>query len=509
MASPIEQTPRGARELSVTSPWDGQEIGRIDNQSAAEVQAAVDSAREAQRRWAALDVSDRARHLKRLRGVFLQRAEELIDILVRENGKTREEAIYAEILGSAMHMAFTINKGPRAIRPRRIRKWGMSLLTRSNIIHYVPRGVVGIISPWNYPLAIPISDAFPAWLAGNAVVLKPSEHASLAPLVFKEIFDDANLDPDLFQVVTGLGPTGAALIDSGIDKMVFTGSVKVGRIVGASCAERLIPCTLELGGKAAVVALDDCDIERTARAIVWGGFFNAGQTCIGVERVFAQQPIYEDLLKRTVELTKSLRLGDRGDLDMGAMPFAKQVDTVANLVDDARDKGAAILTGGQRTPGPGRFYPPTVVANTTRDMDIMSQEIFGPAIPFAPFAEDEDAVRLNNDSPLGLNTYVFGGARRRTYGVARQLRAGTVMINDVVSNFAYPELPFGGVKDSGVGRNHGIEGLRAMCESRVISDRAQWPRRMLWWHPYDRKRANWVLSQTGKLMTLLDSLKWF
>ena len=360
------------------------------------------------------------------------------------------------------------------------------------------------------PAGDSLSDIFPALIAGNAVVLKPSEYGSLCNLVFKEIFDDANMDPDLFQVVTGLADTGAALIDSGIDKMIFTGSVKVGRIVGAACAERLIPCTLELGGKASLIALEDCNLERTARAIVFGGFLNSGQTCIGVERVFAQKSIYEELLRRTVELTKSLRIGDRtGELDMGAMPFGKQIDVVDGLVEDAREKGAAILTGGQRTPGPGRFYPPTIVANTSPDMDIMSAEIFGPAVPFASFDTDEDAIRLNNESHLGLNTYVFGGDRRRSMNVAKQLEAGTVMINDVVMSYTFPELPFGGLKASGINKVHGLQGIRAMCEQRVITDRAPWPKRDVWWQPYDRKVANWVLSQMGRVVSMLDSLKWF
>lgn len=507
MASPAE-TATSQREIVVTSPWDGREISRLPVHDATHVKRVMERARAAQQKWAQVPVKDRARQLKRLRGVFIQRSEEVTDIVVRENGKTREEAFMAEVCAPVLHMTYYASKGPRMLRPRRVRRWGASLLSRGSYIHYAPRGVIGIISPWNYPLVVPVTDLIPSLLAGNAVVLKPSEWSPLTALTFKAIFDESGLDPDLFQVVTGFAETGAALIDSGIDMMVFTGSVKVGRIVGAACAERLIPCTLELGGKASLIALDDCNIERTARAVVWGGFFNAGQTCIGVERVLAHKDIHGPLLARVVELTKSLRLGKTGEIDMGAMPFPGQIDNVERLVDDARNKGADILTGGKRPSGNGRFYPPTVVANARGDMDIMHAEIFGPAVPFMQFESDEEAIRLNNESHLGLNAYVFGGDRGRCRAVADRLEAGTVQINDVVASFAYPELPFGGVKASGVGRNHGVEGLRHLCETRVVNEHRPGPKREIWWHPYNRKLVATVKKNLGRVAGLLDSLWW-
>ena len=346
MASPVH-TVGASEEIVVTSPWDGREIGRVPVHSAQVVRAVVESARVAQRKWAQVPAKERARALRRLRGVFIARAEEVVDLVVRENGKTREEAIVAEVMATMLFMSYYPKIGPKALKPRRVARWGLSVVTtRKNTIYRIPRGVVGIISPWNYPLLVPATDFIPALMAGNAVVLKPSEWSPLVALQFKEIFDSSGMDPDLFQVVTGYGATGAALIDSGIDMMIFTGSTKVGKIIGEECGKRLMPHTLELGGKAAVIALDDAPLERTARAIVWGGFFNSGQSCIGVERVMIQDTIYDPLLRRIVSLTKSLRLGKSGQLDMGCMPFPRQIDNVERLVEDARSKGAEILTGG-------------------------------------------------------------------------------------------------------------------------------------------------------------------
>jgi succinate-semialdehyde dehydrogenase/glutarate-semialdehyde dehydrogenase len=332
-------------------------------------------------------------------------------------------------------------------------------------------GVIGVISPWNFPLAIPMCSVLQALIAGNAVVVKPSELTPLTLLKAQEFVRQAGLPAELFQVVTGGGRTGAALIDAGIQKLVFTGGVSTGRRVGAACAERLIPCVLELGGKAPLIATEDCDVERTARAIVLGGFCNAGQACISVERVLAHEAVYEPLVARVVELTRALRQGDprAGDVDVGALTFSQRADVAEALIQDALAQGATLATGGQRKPGPGCFFEPTVLTGCTPAMRVMHEEIFGPVVPMMKVRDVEEAITLANASPLGLHAYVFSRDKARARELARRLEAGTVMTNDVLLSFAAPEAPFGGIKDSGNGLVHGDEALREMCHARHLN----------------------------------------
>jgi succinate-semialdehyde dehydrogenase/glutarate-semialdehyde dehydrogenase len=271
--------------------------------------------------------------------------------------------------------------------------------------------------------------------------------------------------------------------------IVFTGSVAAGRRVAEACGRRLIPCTLELGGKAPAVVLADADLERTARAITWGAFANSGQTCIAVERVYAEGPIYEPLVERVAKLARELRQGDpSGDVDVGAMTFAGQLDIVESQVADARARGARVLTGGKRGAA-GQFFEPTVLADCTHEMAVMREETFGPLLPFMRVGGAEEAVELANDSHLGLNAYVFTGDKQHGRELAERISAGSVVINDVLSNYAMPAAPFGGVKASGLGRVHGPEGLRSFCELRHVSyDRFRPPGgRELWWYPYSRR----------------------
>jgi succinate-semialdehyde dehydrogenase/glutarate-semialdehyde dehydrogenase len=358
---------------------------------------------------------------------------------------------------------------------------------RASYLHFVPRGVVGVIAPWNFPFSIPLGETMMALIAGNAVVLKPSEVTPLVALLAHELHVAAGLPPDLFQVVTGRGPTGAALLDAGIDYCVFTGSVATGRKVAAACGERLIPCTLELGGKAPAVVCADADLDRAAAAIAWGGFANSGQVCASVERVYAVADVHDQLVERLVAEARRLRQGDASastDVDVGAMSWDRQVEHVSRLVDDAVAAGATAATGGRRPDGAGQFYPPTVLVGCRQDMAVMRQEIFGPVIPVARVADEDEAVRLANDSQLGLLAYVFTRDRTRGKRLAERIAAGTVMVNDVLATYACPETPWGGVKTSGIGRTHSAIGLRDLCETRHVNhDRLSLPREV-WWYPY-------------------------
>jgi succinate-semialdehyde dehydrogenase/glutarate-semialdehyde dehydrogenase len=412
-------------------------------------------------------------------------AEEVIDILVREAGKTRLEALGMEVVVVGDIVRYFTKHAPEMLAPEPI---SLHLMKhRASYLHFVPRGVVGIIAPWNFPFSIPIGETIMSLIAGNAVVLKPSEVTPLIALEAKRLYLAAELPPDLFQVVTGRGPAGAALIDSGIDYCVFTGSVATGKRVAAACGERLIPCTLELGGKAPVVVCADADIDRAAQAITWGGFANSGQVCASVERVYAVDQVHDALVDRIVRLAKELRQGDASqshDIDIGAMSWEQQVTHVERLVDSAVAAGAKLRTGGKRKPGPGMFFPPTVLTDCKQDMDVMRKEIFGPVIPIMRVQNEEEAVRMANDSHLGLLAYVFTRDRERGKRLAERIEAGTVMINDVLNTYACPETPWGGVKQSGIGRTHSIIGLRDLCDTRHVNhDRVAFNREV-WWYPY-------------------------
>jgi succinate-semialdehyde dehydrogenase/glutarate-semialdehyde dehydrogenase len=358
---------------------------------------------------------------------------------------------------------------------------------RASYLHFVPRGVIGVIAPWNFPFSIPLGETMMSLIAGNGVVLKPSEVTPLIALKSREIYLAADLPPDLFQVVTGRGATGAALIDSGIDYCVFTGSVATGKKIAAACGERLIPCTLELGGKAPAIVCADADLDRAAQAIAWGGFANSGQVCASVERVYAVDSIHDDLVSRVAARAKQLRQGDASadaNVDIGAMAWDQQVAHVESIVKSAVAHGAKLEAGGSRSPGPGLFFQPTVLSSCTQDMDVMRKEIFGPVLPIMRVRDEEEAIRHANDSHLGLLAYVFTRDRERGKRIAERIEAGTVMINDVLNTYACPETPWGGVKQSGIGRTHSVHGLRDLCETRHVNhDRLTFSRE-LWWYPY-------------------------
>ena len=470
-------------KITSINPATGEPLGEVPDQTPAEVKAAVDAARIAQAEWAKVPIELRCKRVRRFAEVLMARADEVIELLSREGGKTRQEALGMEVIVVADLVRYFAKHAPAMLAPEPVPLHLMK--HRASYLHFVPRGVVGIIAPWNFPFSIPIGEVVMSLIAGNGVVLKPSEVTPLIALKARELYLAADLPPELFQVVTGRGATGAALIDSGIDYCVFTGSVATGKKVAAACGERLIPCTLELGGKAPAVVCADADLDRTAQAITWGGFANSGQVCASVERVYAVDAVHDALVAKIVELARSLRQGDAAqEVDVGAMAWDRQVETVERLVDAAVAAGARVEAGGSRGPGPGLFFQPTVLTNCTQDMDVMRKEIFGPVIPIMRVADDDEAVRLANDSHLGLLAYVFTKDREHGKRVAERIAAGTVMVNDVLSTYACPETPWGGVKQSGIGRTHSIHGLRDLCETRHVNHDRVSLAREVWWYPY-------------------------
>lgn len=475
------------------APASGDLLGELPVTSDEEVRRTVARARKAQQAWAVLPLEERARRLTRLRDALAEHTEDLVEIVSRECGKPRHEALMHEVATLLDHAGWIAKHAPRALAPERVPAHLMP--HRASVVHYEPRGVIGVISPWNFPLVIPMSTVLEALAAGNACVVKPSEVTPLVLREVKRIYDSTGLPEDLFGVVNGFGATGAALIDAGIDHCVFTGAVETGRRVAAACGQRLIPCTLELGGKAPLVACEDCDVERTAHAIVWGGFANGGQACISVERVYAHEAVYQPLVDRVTALVAGLRQGDpaRDFVDVGAIIFPKQIDVARRHVDDAVRKGARLVCGGKTVPGAGQFFEPTLLTGCDHTMTVMREEIFGPVVPFMRVSSDAEAVSLANDSPLGLNAYVFTRSRERGRKLSAAIAAGNVVVNDVLSNYATVGAPFGGIKHSGYGRVHGVEGLRELCTRKHVSvDRLPAPARDPYWYPYTAKSFHWL-----------------
>jgi succinate-semialdehyde dehydrogenase/glutarate-semialdehyde dehydrogenase len=483
------------RTIKSWAPATGELIGEVRISTKDEVRAAVARARKAQAAWGVLPIAERCERLLRLRDALVERADEIVDIVSRECGKPRHDCLSHEVMITVDLLTYYCKNAERVLASHDV---GLHLLKhKKSTINYAPRGVIGVISPWNFPFVIPMGDAVAALVAGNAVVVKPSEVTPLSIQKAKEIFDSTGLPEDLFTVVYGHGETGQALIESGIQKLVFTGGTETGKRVAAACGANVVPCVMELGGKAPLIACADCDVDRTARAIVFGGFVNSGQVCISVERVYAHESIHDDLVTRVKELTTALRQGDpqgTETVDVGAIIFPKQIEIAEKHIADAVAKGARVLTGGKRRAGTGQFFEPTVLTGCNHTMTVMKDEIFGPIVPIQKVSSEDEAVRLANDSHLGLNAYVFTKNREKGKRIAARVEAGSVLVNDVLLNYAAAEAPFGGIKQSGFGRVHGDDALRGMCDARhVFSARVPEPSADPMWFPYSSKAYRWQM----------------
>jgi acyl-CoA reductase-like NAD-dependent aldehyde dehydrogenase len=478
-------TPEGT--LAVREPGSGKLLGEVRISSPAEVRQTVQQAHAAQSEWAHKPFAARRAVLMRFKELLLERAEEFCDHLTRENGKTRNESLFMEVLPVADAVHWYATHAEKALADERI---PLHLFPhKKSYLRFYPRGVIGIISPWNYPFSIPTGDAAAALMAGNAVVVKPSEFTPIILEKTRALFEEAGLPRGLFGVVQGKGDVGAELIHSGVNMIVFTGSVATGRKVNLAAAEQMIPCVLELGGKDPAIVLPDADLNAAAKKIAWGAFANSGQTCASVERVYVHESVAKPFTDKVVALARKLRQGEpnQHDVDVGAMTTQMQVEIVRRHLEDARQRGAKILTGGeiQVTPEGARFVQPTVLSDTTPEMAIVREETFGPMLPIMTYRTEEEAVRLANDSTYGLSAYVFTRDRARAERIANQLAAGTVMHNDTLYTHAVPETPWGGVKSSGLGRVHGKYGLHDFCEVRHVNlERLSFP--AFWYYPYSK-----------------------
>jgi succinate-semialdehyde dehydrogenase/glutarate-semialdehyde dehydrogenase len=475
------------RKISSVNPATGKVLRELECASAEEVLAAVARARAAQAAWAEVGVRNRIAVLREFQHKLQERKSEIAEAISREAGKPVAEALTTEVLVVLDAARFLIDHAYGLLRDEPLPHGNFATKLKRGRLVREPYGVVGIISPWNYPFSIPATETLTALVAGNAVVLKPSEFTSLVALELKSLLHAAGVPEGIFQVVVGDGATGAALIDAQIDKLVFTGSVATGKRIAAAAAERLLPVVLELGGKDPMLVLDDADVDVASSAAVWGAFVNAGQTCLSVERCYVHRSLYEAFLKACAAKTKKLRVGpglDR-ETDVGPMIHEGQLRLVEAHVEDAIARGARVLAGGSRSPELGpNFYQSTVLADVTHEMRIMREETFGPVLPVAAFDSDEEAVRLANDSDFGLAACVWTSDDARGERLARRIQAGTVMVNDVISCFGISEAPHGGVKSSGIGRTHGRFGLEEMVRLKYLDIDLMRSMKKVWWYGY-------------------------
>lgn len=481
-------SPNGRRRLQLKSPATLEPIGEIEVATADDVRAAVESARKAQPAWAEASFAERAGYLRRAVRVLLAREDEFAAAIARETGKPEVEILATELVAACDALEFYAKRAKKLLADRTV---PLHLMKSKKLrLVYKPLGVIGIVTPWNFPFILSLNPTIQALAAGNAVVLKPSEATPYSGRLVEDLFRAAGLPDGLVTCVLGDGETGAALVDAGVDKISFTGSVRTGRKVAEACGRQLIPCTLELGGKDPMVVCADADLERASNGAVYGAFSNAGQVCVSTERVYVVDEIADEFIRRVVEKTGQLRQGTGGEADVGPMIWPPQLETVERHVEDARARGAQVLAGGRRNPAyAGLFYEPTVLTDVDHDMLVMKEESFGPLLPIMRVRDEAEALRLANDSGYGLNANIWTRDKRKGVELAKSIDSGCAVVNDCMITYGIPESPFGGVKASGIGRVNGEIGLRGYCHVQsIVVDRFGAKTEMLWF-PYDARKA--------------------
>jgi acyl-CoA reductase-like NAD-dependent aldehyde dehydrogenase len=480
-------------EFAVENPATGEVIQTVHATTTEELRELAARGRAAQPAWEALGFDGRGKILRRAQKWVVDNAERIADTLVKESGKTYEDALLAEVAYAANAFGFWAKHAPDYLGDEKVRTSNPFVLGRKLVVRYRPVGLVGVIGPWNYPL----TNSF-----GDSVILKPAEATPLTSLLLAEGMREVGLPEGIYQVAPGKGSEiGPELIDLA-DMIMFTGSTEVGKSIAARAADTLTPVSLELGGKDPMIVLADADVERAANAAAFYSMQNGGQTCISVERVYVEEPVYDDFVQRVAQKVGALRQGvptGPGTVEVGAMTIASQVDTVSKHVEDAKAAGAKVLVGGHSRTDKGQFYEPTVLVDVDHSMSAMTEETFGPTLPIMKVADADEAVRLANDSPFGLAASVWTKDAARGEEVARRVESGVVCVNDAQINYLALELPMGGWKTSGLGQRHGAPGIRKYCRSQSLLITRLAPKRDIHMFPY-KPRTTGMLVKGIKLL---------
>ncbi|MBI4051761.1 MAG: aldehyde dehydrogenase family protein [Elusimicrobia bacterium] len=467
-------------------------IAPVENASVQEIERKFQKAREAFEMWRVYPLAERIRRIQLFWKELFRRKEELIQILHKETGKPMAEIQTMEIVGSQLILKYFLRNASRILRDQpAVAPW--LFFNKKAYVRYIPRGVIGIITPWNFPFIIPLGDSLPALIAGNAVILKPSEWTAQTALFVERVFTSSGLFPEgLFQVLSGDGRVGEQVVEKS-DMIVFTGSTQSGKKVAVKAAEQLKPFVLELGGKHPMIVLNDAPLRRTVQAAVWGGLANCGQLCVGVERIFVEKEIAQPFVEMIRKEMKLLRQNLSGEeTDLGRFIFPGQMEVVQKHLEDAREKGAEV-TGGEVVDEQNFLMKPAVVFPAKPEMLVMQEETFGPVLPIMAVSSAEEALYLSNSNPLGLAASIWTRDRSYAERLAYNLEAGLISINDLLSHYVICSLPFGGFKQSGFSRRHGEEGLRQFCQTQsvLIHD---WPAQAgeIWWFPYQKWKTRLV-----------------
>lgn len=478
--------------LQVTNPATGEAIGKVEETNIEEVAQYYARARKAFSDWSNRAVRERLHYLEQLKNVMVEQMDELVQVIVQDTGKVPVDALVADVMPTLESIEYVRKHAEKILAPKKV-KTPLLLIGKKSYIEYMPRGVVLVISPWNYPLQLSVVPVISALISGNTVILKPSEVTPLVGKYIEELFQKAGFPEHVIQVAHGGKEVGAAFVSGNPDYIFFTGSARTGRIIQAEAAKKLIPSTLELGGKDPFLVFRDANLKRAAKGAVWAAFTNAGQVCMSAERIFVEEAVYDEFLQLVKEETKKLTLGTDGDCDIGSLTYPVQREIVKKQVLDALEKGAKLETGIHPEEWDDTmFIEPMVLSRVTAEMDIVCEETFGPVMPIIPFQTEEEAIRLANASKYGLNASVWTEDLQKGRRVARQLVTGAVNINDVIVSVANHYLPFGGTKESGIGNYHGEKGLTIFChEKAIVVDRGTFSSEIQW-YPYKGKYSDFL-----------------
>lgn len=467
----------------------------------------ISASRIAQQSWAAFPLKERARRLRALGKYIASNGDAFAERVHKDNGKLKLDALVTEVLPAVMAVSYYCKRGKHVLKDKKIFGGNLLMFNKQSKMIHEPYGVVGIISPWNYPFAIPFSEIVMALLAGNGVILKTATSVPETGRLLAEIFEQAGFPENLFSYVELQGKdTGPAFIDGGVDKLFFTGSTAVGKELMTLAAPKLLPLVLELGGADAAIVCADADLDRAALGILWAGFSNAGQSCGGVQRILVHQDVYEIFLAKLISLIKNLRVGSSLNDDIGPMISLKQKQTVREQIAECIKQGAHITaqSSGGNFDDDKLFAPAILLSNLTMEMPIMKDEVFGPVAGIYSVANDNEAVRIANASSYGLTASVWSRNRNRAKNISRNINAGVIMINDHLMSHGLSETPWGGFGDSGLGRTHGEMGLLEMVRSKaVVNDILPGAKRNLWWHPYSEK----VYQGMEAILSLVGSFR--